>query len=69
MKYSWFLILILYSYQLSAQQPYHPFPQHVQYFAGTIKPNHITQQQLDKATENFYTQWRSRFIKTGKNGS
>jgi endo-1,4-beta-D-glucanase Y len=64
MKYSWFLILILYSYQLSAQQAYHPFPQHVKYFTGTIKPNHITQQQLDKTTENFYTQWRARFVKT-----
>jgi endoglucanase len=64
MKYSWFLFLIICSYQLSAQQPYRPFPQHVKYFAGTIKPNHITQQQLDKATENFYTQWKARFIKT-----
>jgi len=69
MKYSWFLIFILYSYQLSAQQPYHPFPQHVKYYTGTIKPDHITQQQLDKATEIFYTQWKAHFIKTDENGS
>jgi len=69
MKYSWFLIFIFYSFQLPAQQPHHLFPQHVKYFAGTIKPNHITQQQLDNITENFYIQWKSRFVKADKNGS
>jgi endo-1,4-beta-D-glucanase Y len=69
MKHSWFLFLIIHSFQLLAQHPYHPFPQHVKYFAGTIKPNHISQQQLDKATENFYSQWKARFVKTDKYGS
>lgn len=63
------LSFLLLGNYIFAQQPYHPFPQHVKYFAGTIKPNHITQQQLDKATENFYTQWKTRFIKTDKNES
>ena len=44
-----------------------PFPQHVRYHQGAIKPNHITQQQLDKITLNFYDQWKNRYIKTSCN--
>jgi len=42
-----------------------PFPQHVSYTKGSIKPNHIPQQQLDKLTLDFYRQWQKRYIKTG----
>jgi len=41
-----------------------PFPQHVKYFAGTIKPNHVSQTQLDNDVRDFYAQWKKRFIKT-----
>ncbi len=40
-----------------------PFPQHVKYFGGTIKPNHISQTQLDNSVRDFYAQWKKRFIK------
>ena len=58
------LLIILLTTPLFAQQAQKPFPQHVQYTKGTIEPNQFTQQQLDKATENFYTQWKARYIKT-----
>jgi endo-1,4-beta-D-glucanase Y len=50
------------------QHPQKPFPQHVKYFPGTIKPNHLTQNQLDNTVKSFYSQWKKRFIKhtTGK---
>ncbi|MES2808796.1 MAG: glycosyl hydrolase family 8 [Bacteroidota bacterium] len=47
-----------------AQQLKKPFPQHSRYFARTIKPNHVSQIALDKATSNFYNQWKQRYIKT-----
>lgn len=56
-------ILILYSFSLFAQQPQKPFPQHVNYYTGTIKPNHLTQIQLDNAVSVFYRQWKKRFVK------
>src|ERR1700739_2818190 len=41
-----------------------PFPQHVKYHKGTIKPNHIPQQRLDDLTLDFYRQWQKRYLKT-----
>jgi len=63
MKWFIFLIAILNSIQLYSQHPLKPFPQHINYFTGTIKPNHLTQRQLDNTVRNFYTQWKKRFIK------
>ena len=56
---------------LFAQQTLRPFPQHVKYWPGSIKPNHINQNQLDNAVMSFYMQWKKRFIKNspGKNQS
>ena len=51
------------SIPLFARQTLKPFPQHVNYFTGTIKPNHLTQTQLDNTVKTFYTQWKKRFIK------
>jgi len=61
----WFITVnfICSSAPLFAQSPQKPFPQLVKYFPGTIKPNHISQTQLDNAVESFYTQWKKRFIK------
>lgn len=65
MKHTCLILLSIFlSYHSTAQQPRHPFPQHVKYFTGTIKPDHITQRQLDKRVEIFYNQWKARFIKT-----
>lgn len=40
-----------------------PFPQHTIYFAGTVKPNYITQARLDDDVKIFYNQWKARYIK------
>jgi len=66
MRKKWFTLFIIISssFRLLAQPALKPFPQHVKYFPGSVKPNHISQTQLDKAVENFYTQWKKRFIKT-----
>ena len=63
MKWFVFLIAILNSIPLYSQYSLKPFPQHVNYFPGTIKPNHLTQTQLDNTVKTFYIQWKKRFIK------
>jgi len=65
MRVKYFILLILLSgiSQLFAQHILKPFPQHVKYFRGSIKPNHISQTQLDSQVRSFYTQWKQRFIK------
>ncbi|WP_448701659.1 glycosyl hydrolase family 8 [Mucilaginibacter sp. AW1-3] len=50
---------------LYAQKPARPFPQHAHYVAGTIKPNHVSQQQLDKTVAQFYNRWKERYVNTG----
>ena len=62
-KIAAFIINIIFSCPLFAQSPFKPFPQHIKYFAGTIKPNHISQTELDNSVRSFYTQWKKRFIK------
>ncbi|MEJ2033699.1 MAG: glycosyl hydrolase family 8 [Deltaproteobacteria bacterium] len=39
-----------------------PFPQHVVYAQGTIKPN-VDQQKLDEAAKAFYDDWKARYLK------
>lgn len=49
------------SFKLIAQRL--PFPQHVTYTKGSIRPNHQSQQQLDNSVKLFYTQWKKRYVK------
>ncbi|SDN69473.1 Glycosyl hydrolases family 8 [Paenibacillus sp. yr247] len=39
-----------------------PFPQHTKYKAGTIKPNHVDQAQLDQAVKDLYDSWKSSYL-------
>lgn len=41
-----------------------PFPQHTAYAAATIRPNHVTQSQLDTDVKGYYSQWKSRYLMT-----
>lgn len=43
--------------------PQRPFPQHVAYASGTIKPNHRTQAQLDQDVRQFYEHWKASYLK------
>jgi len=54
--------LLCHGYAFS-QSVLKPFPQPIRYFAGTIKPNHITQSQMDNSVEGFYLQWKKHYIK------
>ena len=49
----------------NAQLPAYPFPQHVTYTAGTIKPNYLTITQLDNQVKSFYDTWKSLYLKQG----
>jgi endo-1,4-beta-D-glucanase Y len=56
------LLLSIVSLKLAAQRM--PFPQHVKYTSGSIKPNNYSQQQLDKQATDFYAQWKRKYIKS-----
>ena len=65
-----FLLLTLSSLCLSMHaQINKPFPQHTSYQAGVIKPNHVSQQQVDKSVRDFYIEWKNRYIKKGCNAN
>jgi endo-1,4-beta-D-glucanase Y len=59
------IVLLFLSLNLCAQHIAMPFPQHVRYAKGSIKPNQIPQARLDRLTLNFYNQWKKRYIKAG----
>ncbi len=40
-----------------------PFPQHVQYSKGVIKPTNMTQMQMDNEVKKFYSTWKSKYLK------
>ena len=42
--------------------PRRPFPQHTKYAAGSVKPSHVTQAQLDEATLEFYRKWKAKYL-------
>lgn len=67
MRRNWILAVafICFCIELSAQAPSRPFPQHVTYAKGSIKPNHFPQDRLDKLTLHFYDQWKKRYVKPG----
>jgi endo-1,4-beta-D-glucanase Y len=66
-RYSLLILSIFILNGLHAQVALRPFPQHCRYTAGTIKPNHLNQRQLDKQVTSFYDQWKRRYIKPGCN--
>jgi endo-1,4-beta-D-glucanase Y len=43
---------------------HHPFPQHILYQAGTIKPNHLDQETIDGQVLDFYKIWKKHYIRT-----
>lgn len=57
------VVLLLVDTYAGAQQAAKPFPQHVHYHKGTIKPDQISQRQIDGLTLDFYKQWQKRYVK------
>ncbi|MCD9023119.1 beta-glucanase [Cohnella sp. NL03-T5] len=44
-------------------QTMRPFPQHTKYVKGAIKPNYVTQQQLDNDVSKKYDEWKNTYLK------
>lgn len=42
-----------------------PFPQHVPYTEGTIRPGNVTQSRMDDAVKAFYDAWKTHYLKRG----
>ncbi len=59
------LVICWRSQLLKGQSVSKPFPQHLSYAAGTIKPNHITQAAMDSCTREFYDRWKHRYLRQG----
>ncbi|OBZ17249.1 beta-glucanase [Bacillus sp. FJAT-26390] len=47
----------------AAQTPQKPFPQQMAYTKGTIKPNHVTQNQMNKEVVLLYKEWKKKYVK------
>lgn len=45
------------------KEPVKVFPQHTAYTSGTIKPSHVTQDQMDKTVSKLYDEWKSKYLK------
>lgn len=43
--------------------PLRPFPQHNRYAAGSIKPSHVTQKQMDAEVALLYDQYKLKYLK------
>ncbi|HEY0734515.1 MAG TPA: glycosyl hydrolase family 8 [Herpetosiphonaceae bacterium] len=46
----------------AAAAPRRPFPQHVSYAPGSIRPSRFTQAQLDQHVRAFYDDWKQKFL-------
>jgi len=42
--------------------PRYPFPQHVRYASGAIRPNHRNQTELDNDVRAFYDYWKAKYL-------
>ncbi|GGG59154.1 glycosyl hydrolase family 8 [Paenibacillus radicis (ex Gao et al. 2016)] len=47
----------------AAEASLRPFPQHMTYAAGSIKPSHVTQKQMDAEVGLLYDQFKKKYIK------
>ena len=65
----WLVGLLLFIPVLSWAAPNRPFPQHITYAAGTIRPSNFTQAQQDQHVRDFYDYWKSNYLVTAGNNS
>lgn len=59
------IFLITLTGNIFSQAPSKPFPQHVTYTVGSIKPNIVTQTAMDKKVKSFYIKWKNRYLVNG----
>src|SRR5436190_16277554 len=53
---------------LNASAQNRPFPQHVTYQSGTIKPNNVSQSTMDSSVKSKWNTWKSNYLKTAGTG-
>ncbi|MDD5037202.1 MAG: glycosyl hydrolase family 8 [Methylococcaceae bacterium] len=53
---------MLSSEALGKSAPNFPFPQHITYAPGTIRPNHVDQTLQDKAVQAYYDAWKTSYL-------
>ncbi len=63
MKFSLSIVYVLFCASSFAQN-FKSFPQHVLYTSTIIKPNVLSQDEMDRVVENFYDSWKSKYLKT-----
>jgi endo-1,4-beta-D-glucanase Y len=44
-------------------EPRLPFPQHIAYTPGSLKPNHYSQNELDQAVKDYYESWKRTYLR------
>ncbi|MFD0587994.1 glycosyl hydrolase family 8 [Paenibacillus sp. GCM10027627] len=49
---------------VAGEGPHKPFPQHPAYAGGSIKPNHITQAEMDATVIRLYKEWKAKYLKS-----
>ncbi|MCR2821437.1 glycosyl hydrolase family 8 [Lederbergia panacisoli] len=47
---------------VAGEGPQKVFPQHVAYAEGSIKPNHISQQEMDATVIKMYKEWKEKYL-------
>lgn len=47
----------------AGEGPHKAFPQHTAYAGGSIKPNHVTQEQMDRTVARLYDEWKAKYLK------
>jgi endo-1,4-beta-D-glucanase Y len=62
MKIIFTFFISFFAFAIFAQTPAYPFPHHVAYTAGTIKPSAFTQKQLDDKVANYYDAWKATYL-------
>lgn len=62
MKKIIYLMFLFAAINCFAQTPNYPFPHHVTYTSGTIKPSGFTQAQLDAHVSAYYDAWKQKYL-------
>ncbi|WP_229106813.1 glycosyl hydrolase family 8 [Paenibacillus sp. 1001270B_150601_E10] len=63
------MVMVVPTYgKAQANAPLKPFPQHVTYTSGTIKPNHVTQTVMDNAVKTKWNDWKAKYLKPAGTG-
>lgn len=63
-KIAYFLFSLLIVFSNLQAIPNYPFPTHNTYYTGVIKPNNVTQAQMDQKIQTLYNEWKQAYLRT-----